>query len=162
VEDILGYLPHEVTGKSCWEYFHPDEIPFARAIQGRGISLDKAAVMNYARVKHKDGHWVGCECVFTVVHDVLVATTAIYRRGPKARRTYYLTLATNELTIRRESHRWSRDTPDLLIITTRSEIPYDVILVEQILPRAHRKSSGASSRSISQSIHTHLDHHVRH
>ncbi|OCT51124.1 PAS domain-containing protein [Cladophialophora carrionii] len=85
VEDILGYLPHEVTGKSCWEYFHPEEIPFARAIQGRGISLDKAAVMSYARIKHKDGRWVGCECSFTVVYDVLVATTAIYRRGPKAR-----------------------------------------------------------------------------
>ncbi|KAJ9606890.1 hypothetical protein H2200_008900 [Cladophialophora chaetospira] len=85
VEDILGYLPYEVTGKSCWEYFHPDEIPFARAIQGRGISLDKAAVMTYARVKHKNGDWIGCECSFTVVYDVLVATTAIYRRGPKAR-----------------------------------------------------------------------------
>ena len=87
VEDILGYLPYEVTGKSCWEYFHPDEIPFAQAIQGRGISLDKAAVMTYARVKHKSGDWIGCECSFTVVYDVLVATTAIYRRGPKARRT---------------------------------------------------------------------------
>ncbi|OAP60041.1 hypothetical protein AYL99_05043 [Fonsecaea erecta] len=85
VEDILGYFPHEVTGRSCWDYFHPDEIPFARAIHDRGISLDKAAVMNYCRIKHKDGHWVGCECVFTVVHDVLVASTAIYRRGPKAR-----------------------------------------------------------------------------
>ena len=87
VEDILGYFPYEVTGKSCWEYFHPDEIPFARAIHGRGISLDKAAVMTYARIKHKNGEWVGCECSFTVVYDVLVATTAIYRRGPKARRT---------------------------------------------------------------------------
>ncbi|KIY00665.1 uncharacterized protein Z520_03330 [Fonsecaea multimorphosa CBS 102226] len=85
VEDILGYFPHEVTGRSCWDYFHPEEIPFARAVHGRGISLDKAAVMNYCRIKHKDGHWVGCECVFTVVHDVLVASTAIYRRGPKAR-----------------------------------------------------------------------------
>ena len=86
VEDILGYLPHEVTNKSCWEYFHPDEIPFAQAIQGRGIRLDKAAVMSYARVKHKSGEWIGCECSFTVVYDVLVATTAVYRRGPKARR----------------------------------------------------------------------------
>ncbi len=87
IEDILGYLPREVTGKSCWDYFHPDEIPFARAIHGRGVSLDKASVMNYCRVRHKDGSWIGCECVFTVVHDVLVASTAIYRRGPKARRT---------------------------------------------------------------------------
>ena len=27
IEDILGYKPAEVVGKSCWEYFHPDEIP---------------------------------------------------------------------------------------------------------------------------------------
>ncbi|KAL8243762.1 hypothetical protein R6Q59_010020 [Mikania micrantha] len=86
VEDILGYLPHEVKGKSCWEYFHPDEIPFAKAIHGRGVSLDKAAVMNYCRIKHKDGRWIGCECVFTVVYDVLVASTAIYQRGPKSRK----------------------------------------------------------------------------
>lgn len=86
IEDILGYLPHEVTGKACWEYFHPEEIPFAREIHDRGIELDKASVMNYARIRHKNGDWIGCECVFTVVHDVLVASTAIYRRGPKARR----------------------------------------------------------------------------
>ncbi|KAK4936691.1 hypothetical protein LTR10_022478 [Elasticomyces elasticus] len=85
IEDILGYLPNEVVGRSCWEYFHPEEIPFAREIHGRGISLDKAAVLNYCRVRHRDGSWIGCECVFTVVHDVLVASTAIYRRGPKAR-----------------------------------------------------------------------------
>ncbi|KAK6371610.1 hypothetical protein LTS17_008862 [Exophiala oligosperma] len=84
IEDILGYLPNEVIGKACWEYFHPDEIPFAREIHDRGIELDKASVMNYARIKHKNGEWIGCECVFTVVHDVLVASTAIYRRGPKA------------------------------------------------------------------------------
>ena len=87
IEDVLGYKPREVMGKSCWEYFHPDEIPFAREIHGRGVSLDKVAVLNYAQVRHRDGSWVGCECVFTVVHDVLVASTSIYRRGPKARRT---------------------------------------------------------------------------
>lgn len=87
VEDILGYLPHEVRGKSCWEYFHPDQIPFAREIHGRGIQLDKAAVLSYCQIKHKDGSWVGCECVFTMVYDVLVATTSIYRRGPRSQST---------------------------------------------------------------------------
>lgn len=86
VEDILGYLPHEVKGKSCWEYFHPAEIPFARAIHGRGIQLDKAAMLQYCQIKHKDGSWIGCECVFTVVHDVLVASTSIYQRGPRSKR----------------------------------------------------------------------------
>jgi len=84
IEEILGYRPNEVKGKSCWEYFHPDEIPFARAIHGRGLDLEKAAALNYCRIKHKDGSWIGCECVFTVVYDVLVASTAIYQRGEKA------------------------------------------------------------------------------
>ncbi|KAL9105871.1 MAG: hypothetical protein Q9227_009034 [Pyrenula ochraceoflavens] len=84
VEDILGYLPYEVINKSCWEYFHPDEIPFARAIHGRGVELDKAAVLNYCRIKHKQGYWAGCECVFTIVYDVLVASTSIYQRGPRS------------------------------------------------------------------------------
>ena len=85
--DILGYQPEEVIGKSCWEYFHPDEIPFARAIHGRGVQLDKAAVLNYCQVKNHDGFWIGCECVFTIVHDVLVASTSIYRRGHKSEST---------------------------------------------------------------------------
>ncbi|KAI9709886.1 MAG: hypothetical protein M1812_007594 [Candelaria pacifica] len=86
IVDILGYSPQEVTGKSCWEYFHPEEIPFARAIHGRGVQLDKAAVLSYCQIKSKYGYWVGCECVFTIVHDVLVAATSIYRRGFKSQK----------------------------------------------------------------------------
>ncbi|KAL8919201.1 MAG: hypothetical protein Q9172_005098 [Xanthocarpia lactea] len=81
IVDILGYTSQEVVGKSCWEYFHPDEIPFARAIHGRGVQLDKAAVLNYCQIKNKDGRWIGCECVFTIVHDVIIACTSIFRRG---------------------------------------------------------------------------------
>ncbi|KAL9102637.1 MAG: hypothetical protein Q9163_002223 [Psora crenata] len=86
IEDILGYSPVEVVGRSCWEYFHPDEIPFAQAIHGRSIQLDKAAVLRYCRIKNRDGIWVGCECVFTVVHDCLVASTSIYRGGKSSQR----------------------------------------------------------------------------
>ncbi|KAF6224845.1 hypothetical protein HO133_010039 [Letharia lupina] len=84
IEDILGYTPQEVIGKSCWDYFHPDEIPFARAVHGRGIKMDKAAALNYCQIKNRDGRWVGCECVFTIVHDVLVGCTSVYRRGTKS------------------------------------------------------------------------------
>ena len=82
--DILGYQPDEVRGKSCFDYFHPDEVPFARSVHSRGVLLDKAAVLHYARVLSRDGRWVSCECCFTVVHDVLVACTSIYRRGEKS------------------------------------------------------------------------------
>ncbi|KAK7981688.1 hypothetical protein PG988_003926 [Apiospora saccharicola] len=86
IADILGYQPHEILGKSCFDYFHPEEVPFARKIHNRGVLLDKAAVLHYLRVQTRDGQWMSCECCFTVVHDVLVACTSIYRRGEKSER----------------------------------------------------------------------------
>lgn len=86
IEDILGYTPTEVTGQCSWDFFHKDEVAFAKEIHSRGLDMDKAAVLNYCRIKHKDGSWIGCECVFTVVHDVLVTSVSVYKRGPKARR----------------------------------------------------------------------------
>ena len=84
VIDILGYYPEEVVNHSTWEYFHPDEIPFAQAIYGRGIKLDKAAVLNYARLRSKSGRWIGCECVFSIVNDVLVGCVSRYKLGIKS------------------------------------------------------------------------------
>ncbi|KAI9795111.1 MAG: hypothetical protein M1816_000133 [Peltula sp. TS41687] len=84
--DILGYAPDEVIGKSCFEYFHPDEIPFARSVHGKGVELDKAAVLSYCRIRSREGQWIGCECVFTIVYDVLVASTSIYRRGLRSQK----------------------------------------------------------------------------
>ena len=84
IVDILGYHPQEVQGKSCFDFFHPEEVPFARSVHSRGVLLDKAAVLHYARILTSDGQWISCECCFTVVHDVLVACTSIYRRGEKS------------------------------------------------------------------------------
>ncbi|KAL8381521.1 hypothetical protein RB595_005676 [Gaeumannomyces hyphopodioides] len=86
IVDILGYQPEEVFGRSSFDFFHPDEIPFARSVHSRGILLDKAAVLHYARLRGRDGQWVSCECCFTVVHDVLVACISVYRRGVKSER----------------------------------------------------------------------------
>ncbi|KAJ2896150.1 hypothetical protein MKZ38_005843 [Zalerion maritima] len=86
VSDILGYQPSDVQGKPAFDYFHPEEVPFARSVHSRGILLDKAAVLHYARIQSKERQWVSCECCFTIVHDVLVACTSIYRRGEKSER----------------------------------------------------------------------------
>ncbi|KAI1448171.1 hypothetical protein F5Y02DRAFT_336881 [Annulohypoxylon stygium] len=86
IADILGYQPQEVQGKSCFEFFHPEEVPFARSVHSRGVLLDKAAVLHYARIMSRDGQWTSCECCFTIVHDVLVACTSIYRRGERSER----------------------------------------------------------------------------
>ncbi|ROT38739.1 hypothetical protein SODALDRAFT_169967 [Sodiomyces alkalinus F11] len=84
IYEILGYQPREVQNKSCFDFFHPDEIPFARSVHNRGVLLDKAAVLHYARIRSRDGRWISCECCFTVVHDVLVACTSIYRQGERS------------------------------------------------------------------------------
>lgn len=75
-----------MRGRSVFDFFHPDEIPYARSIHSRGILLDKAASLHYVRVLSADGRWISCECCFTVVHDVLVACTSIYRQGQKSER----------------------------------------------------------------------------
>lgn len=70
-------------------------MPFARSIHERGVLLDKAAVLKYARIISRDGRWVSCECCFTIVHDVLVACTSIYRRGEKSNSEFNVSYCTN-------------------------------------------------------------------
>ncbi|KAF2475683.1 uncharacterized protein BDR25DRAFT_87759 [Lindgomyces ingoldianus] len=81
IVDILGHTPDEVVNRSCWEFFHPEEIPLAKQLHSRGVRLDKAAVLSYCRIRNRQGDWVGCECCFSIVYDVMVCCTSIYRRG---------------------------------------------------------------------------------
>lgn len=41
-------------------------------------------MLSYCRMRGTNGAWIGCEVVFTVVYDVLVGCTSIYRRGLKS------------------------------------------------------------------------------
>lgn len=85
---MLKFQPHEVVGRSCFDYFHPDDIPDVKKEHTRGVNLDKAAMLNYTRIRDRNNNWVDCECVFTVVYDVLVACTSIYREGMKQSRKF--------------------------------------------------------------------------
>ncbi|KAM0354088.1 hypothetical protein ACHAPU_001123 [Fusarium lateritium] len=84
IYEILGYSPQEVLNKSAFDYFHPDEVPYARSVHSRGVLLDKAAVLHYARLRTRDGHWVSSECCFSIVHDILFACISIYKRDAKS------------------------------------------------------------------------------
>ncbi|KAH8804734.1 hypothetical protein F5884DRAFT_754327 [Xylogone sp. PMI_703] len=86
ITDVLGYSPEDVMGRSCFDYFHPEEVPMARYIHNNGVQLDKAAVLHYCRIQNKHGDWIGCECIFTIVYDVMVACTSIYRGDAKNER----------------------------------------------------------------------------
>lgn len=88
IVDVLGFQPQDVINRSCFDYFHPDEVPVAKWQHTRGVHLDRAAVLHYARIRDRNNQWISCECVFTVVYDVLVACTSIYRVGmEKSRKT---------------------------------------------------------------------------
>ncbi|KAJ4291798.1 hypothetical protein N0V90_009693 [Kalmusia sp. IMI 367209] len=81
IVDILGHTPDEVVNRSVWDFFHPDEVPVAKQLHNRGVKLDKAAVLSYCRIKNRQGDWVGCECCFSIVYDVMVCCTSVYRQG---------------------------------------------------------------------------------
>jgi hypothetical protein len=84
--DILGYQPRDVEGRSCFDYFHPEEVPLARYVHGRGVLMDRAAALHYTRIRNVHGQWIGCECTFSVVHDILVACTSIYHQDEKSQK----------------------------------------------------------------------------
>ncbi|KAH7379517.1 hypothetical protein BKA66DRAFT_137580 [Pyrenochaeta sp. MPI-SDFR-AT-0127] len=86
IVDILGHTPDEVVNRSVWHFFHPDELPLAKAQHSRGVRLDKAAVLSYCRLKNRQGDWVGCECCFSVVYDVMVCCTSVYRNGMQSQK----------------------------------------------------------------------------
>ncbi|KAF2035213.1 hypothetical protein EK21DRAFT_54732 [Setomelanomma holmii] len=86
IVDILGHTPDEVVNRSVWQFFHPDELPIAKAQHSRGVRLDKAAVLSYCRLKNRQGDWVGCECCFSIVYDVMVCCTSIYRHGMQSQK----------------------------------------------------------------------------
>jgi PAS domain S-box-containing protein len=85
ITDVLGYEPEEVVGKSTFDYFHPDEVPLARNEHQNAVDLDRASVLAYVRVRNKAGEWIGCECVFSIVYDVIVAATTVYHRDSHRR-----------------------------------------------------------------------------
>jgi len=88
IVDILGHTPDEVINRSCWEFFHPDEMPLARRLHSRGVHMDKAAVLAYCRLINRQGDWVTCECCFSVVCDVMVVCTSVYRSGIASQSTH--------------------------------------------------------------------------
>lgn len=84
VVDILGYTPDEIVNRSAWEFFPQEELLAAQKFHQRRVASDKAAVLAYVRVRDSQGQWVGCECCLTIVYDVMVVCTSVYRRGIKS------------------------------------------------------------------------------
>ncbi|KIM40901.1 hypothetical protein M413DRAFT_445672 [Hebeloma cylindrosporum] len=89
VTELLGFEPHELIGRPSLELVHPDEYPRVKQLHYDTIQQDKAAVLVYLRMKHKDPNkaYVLCGVVGvsgTVCHNVLVGSVAFASPGAKA------------------------------------------------------------------------------
>ncbi|EIN12929.1 hypothetical protein PUNSTDRAFT_97905 [Punctularia strigosozonata HHB-11173 SS5] len=89
VYDLLGYEPRELIGRPSLELVHPDEFRDVKQIHYDTISQDKAAVLLYTRMRHKDPYkgYILCAVSRTVAHDVLVGSVSFATPGPKAMHT---------------------------------------------------------------------------
>jgi hypothetical protein len=51
---LAGFEPHELIGQPSLELVHPDEFAQVRGIHYSTITQDRAAVLAYLRLRHKD------------------------------------------------------------------------------------------------------------
>jgi PAS domain S-box-containing protein len=84
IVDVLGYTPDEVVGKKAWDFFHPSELNAVQEFHKRSQDMDKASVLAYCDIANRDQQWVRCECAFSIVYNVIVACTSIYRHGSES------------------------------------------------------------------------------
>jgi PAS domain-containing protein len=138
IVDILGHTPDEVVNKPCWDFFHPNNIESAKELHVKGVKLDKAAVLAYCYLSHRDGHWVNCECCFTCVYNVMVVCTSVYQPGlgsqsmqPHGKQLDFADI------VHRTCYRGSHRPPFVHVVATRPSIPHAVSLVNQVPARRH-------------------------
>ncbi|KAJ8111877.1 hypothetical protein OPT61_g5624 [Boeremia exigua] len=86
IYDVLGYTPTEVCNHSVWQFFHPEDLHLAKARYRRVVAHEKVAVLSYCRLKNCRGEWVDCECYFSIVYDILVCRTTVYRQNPQSKK----------------------------------------------------------------------------
>lgn len=86
VSELLGYEPHELVGTPSLDLVHPDEYRDVKSLHYTTISQDKAAVLAYLRLKHKDPYkgYVLCAISRTVAWNVLVGSVSFASMGPGA------------------------------------------------------------------------------
>lgn len=82
VEDLLGHKPDDMVNVSAWEFVHPDDTPRLLELYESDLSHDRAASVHCLRLRHKEGHYVECETVATIVYNVLITRTTVYTDGP--------------------------------------------------------------------------------
>lgn len=69
VETVLGRRPDEMLGRSCFDFYHPDDVPRIQRINEDGISKGQLPRPVVMRVRHKARHYVWIEATASPVFD---------------------------------------------------------------------------------------------
>ncbi|KAK1925446.1 hypothetical protein DB88DRAFT_194686 [Papiliotrema laurentii] len=82
ITEILGYQPQDLIGRSAYEIFHPDEIPYLRDIHYYSLQEERCACVAYMRLMHRDGYFVECCVSYSTVFRETVAVYTRAENGP--------------------------------------------------------------------------------
>lgn len=63
-EKISGYASGEISGKNCFDWIHPDDIPLVLEALNQTVSNPSTLLTIGYRVRHKDGSWRFLESIF--------------------------------------------------------------------------------------------------
>jgi diguanylate cyclase (GGDEF)-like protein/PAS domain S-box-containing protein len=69
IEWMLGYLPHERVGGSCFDLLHPDDLPRARSTFVEALRRPGDTLALGVRIRHRDGSWRQVEVTGTNLLD---------------------------------------------------------------------------------------------
>lgn len=106
VENILGYTPQELAGRSIYELFDPEEGPAMRHVHNT-IAQSKTVMTTSYRLRHKNGEYRWVE------------TTARGIRNPRTDEPESLVAASRDVTERREAERKIQMQNETLVKTNR-------------------------------------------
>ncbi len=67
-EMLLGYMPHELVGRSCYDFFHPEDFNVIRASHDTILETPIISTTSY-RILHKDGHYIWFETTSKTLLD---------------------------------------------------------------------------------------------
>ncbi len=69
IECMLGYLPHERVGRSCFDLLHPDDLPRAKSTFAEALRRPGHTLVLGVRIRHRDGSWRQVEVTGTNLLD---------------------------------------------------------------------------------------------
>jgi hypothetical protein len=70
-------MPHEVIGRSAWNFFHPVDHDLVARDYHRAVSMEASALI-LSELRKRDGSLLVCETCFSVVYNVVFTYTTTH------------------------------------------------------------------------------------